>query len=158
MRPMPDLAWDTLQKKLSTSFPVDANTPKPVMTTRRTVRPPTPVTSVAALRFAFRHRHQVRNVLSLDHSGQAVDYLPNALHVLSDAIRNIDLEFLLESKKNVDSVQRVDSQLRKGGVRFHYAGVKMLLPGNDFDHLFLNVHFVSFFSASWDRLRLKPPF
>src|SRR5947209_627837 len=84
----------------------------------------------------FGHSHQVGDVLALEHPGEAVDRLPDVLHVLRHGVRDVDLELRFEGKEDVDGIERVDSQLGKRRIQFDDAGLKVLFTCDDVDHFF----------------------
>ena len=91
---------------------------------------------------ALSHGHKIGDVLALDDPGEAVHDLTDALHVLGHGVRDVNLEFFFKSKQYVDPVQGVDSQLGEGRIDRDRSGLKVLLPGNNFDHFFVYVHHV----------------
>src|SRR5437879_11140165 len=97
---MAERAFTRLEKKLSTSLPAEAKTPMPVMATLRMFPYGLDERRLAAggLRPPLGQGHQVGDVLALEHPGEAVDRLPDVLHVLRHGVRDVDLELRLDRK------------------------------------------------------------
>src|SRR5690348_9373999 len=130
IRPIADRPSMRLPMNVSGSLPLGAKTPRPVMTTLRTIQAPEEL-SVGCGRSALCHGDKVGNILAFEHPRQAVHHLPHALHVLCDRVRNVDLELFLKSEKNVHAVKRIDSQLLKARLQRDGARIEVLLPGDD---------------------------
>src|SRR5665213_1412888 len=60
-----------------------------------------------------------------------VDYIPDRTQILSGFVRNIDIKFALHRKKDIDAIQRIDTEFQEGAVGGDLLLRKMLGCGNN---------------------------